>query len=126
VIASAEIIKPALVQGKVNTLNVGTLTADEKLSFEIVTYDEYGNVANPTEEEINLDIFVPGCVDETSGTCETTSYTTEKNMKNNHFVYTVATPIKGDDWKIVSAELFAQDKGFHYRFPVVAGRVDTG
>jgi hypothetical protein len=52
------------------------------------------------------DIFVPGCADETSGTCQTTIYKTEKNLKNNHFVYTVKTPQKGDDWKIVSAELF--------------------
>jgi hypothetical protein len=47
-------------------------------------------------------------------------------MKNNHFIYTVATTNKGDDYFNVSAELFAQDKGFHYRFPVVAGKVNTG
>jgi len=125
-VTSAEIIRPAIKQNTANELDVGVLTADDTLEFELVPYDQYGNIANPTEEEINLDIFVPGCADETSGTCQTVDYTTEKNMKNNHFTYTVQTTNKGDDWKIVSAELFAQDKGFHYRFPVVAGKVSTG
>jgi hypothetical protein len=125
-VTSAEIIRPAIVQDTANQLMVGTLTADDLFEFELVPYDQYGNIANPTEEDINLDIFVPGCVDETSGTCETTTYTVEKNMKNNHFIYNVKTTTKGDDWKIVSAELFPQDKGFHYTFPVVAGKVSTG
>jgi hypothetical protein len=45
IIDRAEIISPAVVD--TNKL-VADLTADDSLDFELITYDAYDNVANPS------------------------------------------------------------------------------
>jgi hypothetical protein len=57
------------------------LTADDKLKFEIIPFDEYDNLANSIEEELNIDVFIPGCADSSSGECTTTTYSVEKDEK---------------------------------------------
>ena len=105
IVDRAEIVKPNVVD--TNKLEV-ELTSDDFLDFELVTYDAYDNVANPTIEEVNLDIFIPGCSDETSAEteCDVMTYSVEKDPSNNHFYYNVQTMYKGEDWKIVSRDLF--------------------
>ena len=46
------------------------LTSDDYLSFEVITYDAYKNIANPDASELNIDVFKPECTDETSGDCD--------------------------------------------------------